>query len=83
MGMQEAIENVEGHTAVIVRRYIPSDNSDVLRIFHEGMMEMVTDTAFRGLLYHPESQLLYISITGKAFIFKVFRLHKSIIYRQI
>ncbi|KAG5285827.1 hypothetical protein AALO_G00007920 [Alosa alosa] len=54
---------------VVVRRYTPSDNREVLRIFHEGMMEMVTDTAFRGLLHHPESQLLYSAITVTFYVF--------------
>ncbi|XP_062410138.1 N-acetylaspartate synthetase-like isoform X2 [Sardina pilchardus] len=50
-------------------RYTPSDRKEVLRIFREGMTEMVTDTAFRGLLYHPESQLLYTAISVTFYVF--------------
>ncbi|XP_029949302.1 N-acetylaspartate synthetase-like [Salarias fasciatus] len=49
--------------AVTVREFEPADEPEVLRIFHEGLMEMVPDTAFRGLRHHPESLLLYAAIT--------------------
>ncbi|CAL1602116.1 unnamed protein product [Knipowitschia caucasica] len=47
-----------------VREYESGDEREVIRIFCEGMEEMVPDTAFRGLPHHPESLLLYTAITG-------------------
>ncbi|XP_030641138.1 N-acetylaspartate synthetase-like [Chanos chanos] len=44
---------------IIVREFNCGDSLEVQRIFREGMMEMIPDTAFRGLCHHPESQLLY------------------------
>lgn len=49
---------------IVVREVMPVDEADVQRIFYEGMMEMVPDTAFRGLRHHPESLLLYTAMTG-------------------
>lgn len=49
---------------IVVREFMPVDEADVQRIFYEGMMEMVPDTAFRGLRHHPESLLLYTAMTG-------------------
>lgn len=53
-----------GHT-VSVREYEAADYPEVQQIFYEGMMEMIPDTAFRGLRHHPESLLLYTAMTGK------------------
>ncbi|CAJ1052968.1 N-acetylaspartate synthetase-like [Xyrichtys novacula] len=52
-----------GLQTVTVREYEPGDKPEVQRIFSEGLMEMVPDTAFRGLRHHPESILLYITLT--------------------
>lgn len=54
-----------GHGTVVVREFEPADKTTVELIFYEGMMEMVPDTAFRGLRHHPESVLLYAAMTGK------------------
>lgn len=51
---------------VLVREYEPADKPQVQLIFYEGLMEMVQDTAFRGLRHHPESVLLYAAVTGEA-----------------
>ncbi|XP_060882933.1 N-acetylaspartate synthetase-like [Labrus mixtus] len=48
---------------VVVREFKPADKAEVQRIFSEGLMEMVPDTAFKGLRHHPESILLYTSMT--------------------
>lgn len=48
---------------VVVREFEGRDERDVRRIFSEGMGEMVTDTAFRGLRHHPESLLIYLLMT--------------------
>lgn len=49
----------------LVRKFEPDDNLVVQQIFYEGLMEMVPDTAFRGLRHHPESLWLYAAMTGK------------------
>ena len=54
-----------GLQTLVVREFEPADNPEVQRIFFEGLMEMIPDTAFRGLRYHPESLLLYAAMTGK------------------
>lgn len=50
---------------IVVREFEPKDKAEVHQIFYEGLMEMVPDTAFRGLKHHPESLLLYTAMTGK------------------
>lgn len=60
------VKNPNGDT-VLVREFEPADEAEVLRIFHEGLMEMIPDTAFRGLRHHPESLLLYAAITVACF----------------
>lgn len=50
---------------VVVRNFESADYPDVERIFIDGLMEMVPDTAFRGLKRHPESLLLYAAMTSK------------------
>lgn len=51
--------------SLVVREFQLKDKPEVQRIFYEGLMEMVPDTAFRGLRHHPEILLLYTAITGK------------------
>ncbi|XP_031670543.1 N-acetylaspartate synthetase isoform X1 [Oncorhynchus kisutch] len=53
---------------VVVRKFESADYPDVERIFIDGLMEMVPDTAFRGLKHHPESLLLYAAMTIVCFI---------------
>ncbi|XP_055765968.1 N-acetylaspartate synthetase-like [Salvelinus fontinalis] len=48
---------------VVVRKFESADYPDVERIFIDGLMEMVPDTAFTGLKHHPESLLLYAAMT--------------------
>lgn len=55
----------KGLQTIFVREFEPVDKAEVQRIFYEGLMEMVPDTAFRGLNHHPESLLLYTAMTGK------------------
>lgn len=50
---------------IVVRKYEPADKPQVQLIFYEGLMEMVQDTAFRGLRHHQESVLLYAAVTGE------------------
>lgn len=51
--------------SIVVREFESADKSEVHRIFSEGVMEMISDTAFRGLIHHPESVLLYTSLTSR------------------
>lgn len=45
---------------LVVREFRFEDNAEVQRIFREGMLEMIPDTAWRALRSHPESLLLYL-----------------------
>lgn len=63
----EKVDKTEANT-IVVRNFEPSDKLEVQRIFSEGMMEMVSDTAFRGLRHHPESLLLYAAFTVVCFV---------------
>ncbi|KAG7214485.1 hypothetical protein INR49_022997 [Caranx melampygus] len=56
-----------GLQTLVVREFMSVDEADVQRIFYEGMMEMVPDTAFRGLRHHPESLFLYTAMTALCF----------------
>ncbi|XP_061535575.1 N-acetylaspartate synthetase-like isoform X3 [Phycodurus eques] len=55
-------------STVVVREFEPEDQVHVQRIFCEGMMEMIFDTAFRGLRHHPESLLLYLTMAAVSFV---------------
>ncbi|KAM9314987.1 N-acetylaspartate synthetase-like isoform 2-T3 [Pholidichthys leucotaenia] len=55
---------------ITVREFQALDNPTVQHIFYEGLMEMIYDTAFRGLRHHPESLLLYTAVTGLFIITK-------------
>ncbi len=54
-----------GLQTIVVREFEPADKQEVQQIFCKGLMEMIPDTAFRGLRHHPESLLLYTAVTGK------------------
>ncbi|XP_034716645.1 N-acetylaspartate synthetase-like [Etheostoma cragini] len=56
-----------GLQTVVVREFEAADKPEIQRIFSEGLMEMVADTAFRGLRHHPESLLLYGAVTVACF----------------
>ncbi|KAM9363592.1 N-acetylaspartate synthetase-like [Symphorus nematophorus] len=58
----------KGLHTIVVREFEPTDKPEVQRIFYEGVMEMVPDTAFRGLRHHPESLLLYAAMTVICFV---------------
>ncbi|KAA8595358.1 N-acetylaspartate synthetase [Etheostoma spectabile] len=64
--MKEKTERNGPHT-VVVREFEAADQPEIQRIFYEGLMEMVADTAFRGLRHHPESLLLYSAMTVACF----------------
>ncbi|TNN35691.1 N-acetylaspartate synthetase [Liparis tanakae] len=53
-----------GVITIKVREFESADTREVQQIVHDGMMEMIVDTAFRGLRHHPESLLLYAAMTA-------------------
>ncbi|XP_034543826.1 N-acetylaspartate synthetase-like [Notolabrus celidotus] len=67
-GVQKEPKTQTGLQKIVVREFEPADNAEVQRIFAEGLMEMVSDTAFRGLLHHPESILLYTTFIILCFV---------------
>lgn len=72
-GLDSGLKTQNGRNlSIIVREFKYEDNPEVQKIFYEGMMEMITDTAFRGLRFHPESLLLYAALTGKIYIMSCF-----------
>ncbi|XP_019939486.2 N-acetylaspartate synthetase-like [Paralichthys olivaceus] len=57
-----------GLQSLVVREFRPVDKEEVQRIYCEGFMEMIPDTAFRGLRHHPERLLLYAAMTVLCFV---------------
>ncbi|XP_036002234.1 N-acetylaspartate synthetase [Fundulus heteroclitus] len=53
--------------AVFIREFERGDQAEVLRIFHEGIMERVPNTAFRGIWQQPRTQFLYAFLTVMCF----------------
>lgn len=51
--------------AVFIREFERGDQQEVRRIFYEGIMERIPNTAFRGLRQQPKTQFLYALLTGK------------------
>lgn len=51
--------------ALFIREFERGDEEEVRRIFNEGIMERIPNTAFRGLRQQPRTQLLYALLTGK------------------
>lgn len=50
---------------VLIRDFARGDNAEVRRIFTEGIMERIPNTAFRGLKHQPHTQFIYAVLTGK------------------
>lgn len=50
---------------VFIREFERGDQEEVRRIFYEGIMERIPNTAFRGLGQQPRTQFLYAFLTGK------------------
>lgn len=51
--------------AVFIREFELGDQEEVRRIFYEGIMERIPNTAFRGIRQQPKTQFLYALLTGK------------------
>lgn len=57
---------IAGKDAVFIREFERADEREALRIFHEGIMERIPNTAFRGIWQQPRTQFLYAFLTGKS-----------------
>ncbi|XP_029296290.1 N-acetylaspartate synthetase-like [Cottoperca gobio] len=64
----QGLKAQRGLPNLVVREFELADKAEIQQIFYEGMMEMVEDTAFRGLRHHPESLLLYAAVTVVCFV---------------
>nr|XP_033806746.1 N-acetylaspartate synthetase isoform X2 [Geotrypetes seraphini] len=53
---------------VYIQEFHPSNQETACRIFYEGILERIPNTAFRGLKYQPRIQLLYMLITIMCFV---------------
>ncbi|KAF0029124.1 hypothetical protein F2P81_018229 [Scophthalmus maximus] len=53
--------------AVFIREFERGDREEVRRIFYEGIMERIPNTAFRGLKQQPRTQFLYAVLTVMCF----------------
>ncbi|XP_042340286.1 N-acetylaspartate synthetase-like [Plectropomus leopardus] len=63
----KTLKEPNGLQTLVVREFELADKQEIQRIFYEGLMEMVADTAFRGLRHHPECLLLYTAMTVISF----------------
>ncbi|XP_076829559.1 N-acetylaspartate synthetase [Brachyhypopomus gauderio] len=53
---------------VWIREYERADHAEVHRIFCEGIMERIPNSAFRGLKQQPHTQFLYAVLTVMCFV---------------
>ncbi|XP_033839158.1 N-acetylaspartate synthetase [Periophthalmus magnuspinnatus] len=54
--------------AVFIREFEREDREEVRRIFYEGIMERIPNSAFRGLRQQPKTQFLYAMLTVMCFV---------------
>ncbi|KAM6447873.1 N-acetylaspartate synthetase isoform 3-T5 [Liasis olivaceus] len=57
----------EKTAGVSIREFHPSEEEAARRIFYEGILERIPNTAFRGLKDQPLTQLLYGAMAGSCF----------------
>lgn len=55
---------VEKRNQVFIREFERSDHEEVRRIFNEGIMERIPNSAFRGLKQQTRTQIIYAFLTG-------------------
>ena len=48
-----------------IREFRAAEQEAARRIFYDGIMERIPNTAFRGLRQHPRAQLLYALLAGQ------------------
>ncbi|KAI5104445.1 N-acetylaspartate synthetase, partial [Silurus meridionalis] len=53
---------------VLIREFERGDKAEVRRIFNEGIMERIPNTAFRGLKHQPHTQFIYAVLTVMCFV---------------
>lgn len=58
-------ENDVRKDTVFIREFERTDHVEVRRIFYEGIMERIPNTAFRGILQQSQTQFLYVLLTRK------------------
>ncbi|XP_060922689.1 N-acetylaspartate synthetase [Limanda limanda] len=63
----EAKEEAVRRDEVFIREFERGDQREVHRIFCEGIMERIPNTAFRGLRQQPRTQALYALLTVMCF----------------
>lgn len=54
-----------GGRGVYIREFRAAEQDAARRIFYDGIMERIPNTAFRGLRQHPRTQLLYALLAGQ------------------
>ena len=54
-----------GGRGVYIREFRAAEQEAARRIFYDGIMERIPNTAFRGLRQHPRTQLLYALLAGQ------------------
>ncbi|XP_036619724.1 N-acetylaspartate synthetase [Trichosurus vulpecula] len=53
---------------VCIREFHPAEQDTVRRIFYDGIMERIPNTAFRGLKQQPLTQLMYVLLALLCFV---------------
>lgn len=56
---------VEKRNQVFIREFERSDHEEVRRIFNEGIMERIPNSAFRGIKQQTQTQCVYALLTGR------------------
>ena len=64
LGGAGGAEPPEGR-GVYIREIRAAEQEAARRIFYDGIMERIPNTAFRGLRHHPRTQLLYALLAGQ------------------
>jgi hypothetical protein len=54
-----------GGRGVCIREFRAAEQEAARRIFYDGILERIPNTAFRGLRQHPRTQLLYALLAGQ------------------
>ncbi|XP_038831716.1 N-acetylaspartate synthetase-like [Salvelinus namaycush] len=61
-------ENDVRKDTVLIREFERTDHAEVRRIFYEGIMERIPNTAFRGILQQSQTQFVYALLTLMCFV---------------
>ncbi|XP_068831839.1 N-acetylaspartate synthetase [Capricornis sumatraensis] len=66
LGGAQGADPPEGR-GVYIREFRAAEQEAARRIFYDGIMERIPNTAFRGLRQHPRAQLLYALLAALCF----------------